>query len=67
MLVFPEDACVFKSLGWVDANGKAVKDVMENDMNSLPAEVASVMSQDNIAICANAKALEWSQRPKRRR
>merc|ERR1719470_653735 len=62
-----KDTCVFNSLGWVDGDGKVIKDVMEKAIKLLPAEVASQMSQNSIETCANDKAKEWSQRPKRQR
>merc|ERR1719470_104055 len=62
-----KDTCVFNSLGWVDGDGKVIKDVMEQAIKLLPAEVASQMSQNSIETCANDKAKEWSQRPKRQR
>ena len=65
--MFLEDTCVFHSLGWVDEDGKVINDVMENAIKSLPAEVTSQMSQLSIETCANDKAKEWSQRPKRQR
>ena len=58
---------MFNSLGWVDEAGKVIKDVMENAIKSLPVEVASQMSQISLETCANDKAKEWSQRPKRQR
>merc|ERR1719470_605983 len=53
-----KDTCVFHSLGWVDGDGKVIKDVMEKAIKLLPAEVASQMSQNSIETCANDKAKE---------
>merc|ERR1719470_187402 len=62
-----KDTCVLHSLGWVDGDGKVIKDVMEKAIKLLPAEVASQMSQNSIKTCANDKGKEWAQRPKRQR
>merc|ERR1712123_207539 len=62
-----KDLCVFDFLGWVDENGKVIKDVMESAINSLPKEVAIEMSLGKIVTCATNKANEWALRPKRQR
>merc|ERR1712123_82926 len=59
-----KDLCVFDILGWVDKNGKFIKDVMESAINSLPKEVAIEMSLEKIVTCATNKANEWALRPK---
>merc|ERR1712123_390333 len=62
-----KDLCVFDILGWVDENGKVIKDVMESAINSLPKEVAIEMSLEKIETCATNKAKDWALRPKRQR
>merc|ERR1740137_506687 len=62
-----KDLCVFDILGWVDENGKVIKDVMESAIRSLPTEVAIEMSLEKIVTCATNKANEWALRPKRQR
>merc|ERR1712123_273007 len=62
-----KDLCVFDFLGWVDENGKVIKDVMESVIKSLPKEVAIEMSLEKIVTCATNKANEWALRPKRQR
>merc|ERR1719483_1650949 len=62
-----KDLCVFDILGWVDENGKVIKDVMESAINILPTEVAIEMSLEKIVTCATNKATEGALRPKRQR
>merc|ERR1719483_2024860 len=62
-----KDLCVFNILGWVDENGKVIKDVTESAIRSLPTEVAIEMSLEKIVTCATNKAKEWALRPKRQR
>ena len=66
-ILISEDLCVFDILGWVDENGKVIKDVMESAIKSLPTEVAIEMSLEKIVTCASNKAKEWALRPKRQR
>merc|ERR1712123_365853 len=62
-----KDLCVFGIIGWIDENGKVIKDVMESAIKSLPTEVAIEMSMEKIVTCATNKAHEWALRPKRQR
>merc|ERR1719516_959591 len=41
------DLCIMKKLGWVDAEGKAVEEVMKADLVELPTEVSAPLAKKN--------------------
>merc|ERR1712198_210774 len=46
------DLCIMKKLGWVDAEGKAVEEVMKADLMELPTEVSAPLAKDKLTTCA---------------
>merc|ERR1712050_505714 len=43
--------CILQKLGWMDADMKAVMEVMKDDMMSLPAEVSAKISKKDDRMC----------------
>merc|ERR1719228_419775 len=46
------DLCILNKLGWIDAAGDAIKEVMVEDIKTLPSEVSDNLSKENMAACA---------------
>merc|ERR1711936_1080015 len=47
------DLCVLSQLGWIDADGQAIEDVMAADLMTLPRDVSAKLSEDKVAECAD--------------
>merc|ERR1712029_196991 len=46
------DLCILNKLGWIDAAGDAIKEVMVEDIKTLPSEVSANLSKENMSACA---------------
>merc|ERR1712054_393985 len=46
------DLCIMGKLGWVDAEGKAVEEVMKADLMELPTEVSAPLAKGKLSTCA---------------
>merc|ERR1712179_173280 len=46
------DLCILNKLGWIDAAGDAIKEVMVEDIKTLPSEVSDNLSKENMSACA---------------
>merc|ERR1711915_1033118 len=46
------DLCIMKKLGWVDAEGKAVEEVMKADLMELPTEGSAPLAKEKLTTCA---------------
>merc|ERR1711970_33731 len=46
------DLCILKKLGWIDAAGDAIKEVMVEDIKTLPSEVSDNLIKENMSACA---------------
>merc|ERR1711962_417360 len=46
------EICVMQAVGWLDSEGKPIKDVMEKDIKDFPESVAAALSEDQITVCA---------------
>merc|ERR1712029_785314 len=44
--------CILNKLGWIDAAGDAIKEVMVEDIKTLPSEVSDNLSKENMSTCA---------------
>merc|ERR1719209_2507864 len=44
--------CILNKLGWVDDAGDAIKEVMVEDIKTLPSEVTDNLSKENMSACA---------------
>merc|ERR1711970_567988 len=44
--------CILNKLGWIDAAGDAIKEVMVEDIKTLPSEVSDNLSKENMSACA---------------
>merc|ERR1711970_1253802 len=40
------EICVMQAVGWLDSEGKPIKDVMEKDIKDFPESVAAALSED---------------------
>merc|ERR1712055_721748 len=47
--------CILNKLGWIDAAGDAIKEVMVEDIKTLPSEVSNNLSKENMSACAEKK------------
>merc|ERR1712215_420683 len=52
------EICVMQAVGWLDSEGKPIKDVMEKDIKDFPESVAAALSEDQITVCAEHGALK---------
>merc|ERR1711970_237971 len=46
------DLCILKKLGLIDAAGDAIKEVMVEDIKTLPSEVSDNLIKENMSACA---------------
>merc|ERR1712212_548347 len=46
------DLCILNKLGWVDAAGDAIEEVMMEDIKTLPSEVSGNLDEANMSACA---------------
>merc|ERR1711931_46952 len=44
--------CILNKLGWIDAAGDAIKEVMVEDIKTLPSEVSDNLSKEDMSACA---------------
>merc|ERR1711936_998178 len=42
------DLCILSQLGWIDADGQAIEDVMTADLMTLPRDVSAKLSEDKV-------------------
>merc|ERR1712215_534406 len=52
------EICVMQAVGWLDSEGKPIKDVMEKDIKDFPESVAAALSEDQITVCAEHMAVK---------
>merc|ERR1711942_376691 len=52
------EVCVMQAVGWLDNEGKPIKDVMEKDIKDFPESVAAALSEDQITVCAEHIAVK---------
>merc|ERR1711970_120074 len=52
------EICVMQAVGWLDNEGKPIKDVMEKDIKDFPESVAAALSEDQITVCAEHMAVK---------
>merc|ERR550519_2092139 len=46
------ELCILSKLGWVDAAGDAIEEVMVEDIKTLPSDVSSKLDEANMSACA---------------
>merc|ERR1712029_21924 len=46
------DLCILNKLGWIDASGDAIEEVMVEDIKTLPSEVSDNLNKENMSACA---------------
>merc|ERR1739844_240336 len=65
------DMCILSQLGWIDADGQAIEDVMTADLMTLPGDVSAKLSEDKVAECADKMvtkmAKKWQTAKKHKR
>merc|ERR1712198_778917 len=59
------DLCIMKKLGWVDAEGKAVEEVMKADLMELPTEVSAPLAKDKLSTCAEEMFSKKNEKSKK--
>ena len=52
ILYFVVDLCILNKLGWIDAAGDAIEEVMVEDIKTLPSDVSSKLDEANMSACA---------------
>merc|ERR1740128_1130000 len=60
-----EDLCLLNQMGWIDAEGQAVDDVMTADLMTLPKDVSDKLSEDNVQQCAEKMVEKMSKKHRR--
>merc|ERR1711931_429501 len=46
------DLCILNKLGWIDAAGNAIEEVMMEDIKTLPSEVSANLDDASMSACA---------------
>merc|ERR1719430_2586373 len=46
------DLCILNKLGWIDAAGDAIEEVMVEDIKTLPSDVSGKLNEANMSACA---------------
>merc|ERR1712212_162140 len=46
------DLCILNKLGWIDAAGDAIEEVMVEDIKTLPSDVSGKLDEANMSACA---------------
>merc|ERR1711970_1702358 len=59
------DLCILSQLGWIDADGQAIEDVMTADLMTLPRDVSAKLSEDKVAECADKMVTKMAKKHKR--
>merc|ERR1711970_1086427 len=59
------DLCILSQLGWIDADGQAIEDVMTADLMTLPGDVSAKLSEDKVAECADKMVTKMEKKHKR--
>jgi len=59
------DLCILSQLGWIDADGQAIEDVMAADLMTLPMDVSAKLSEDKVAECADKMVTKMAKKHKR--
>merc|ERR1719369_990914 len=59
------DLCILSQLGWIDADGQAIEDVMTDDLMTLPRDVSAKLSEDKVAECADKIVTKMAKKHKR--
>merc|ERR1719244_856877 len=59
------DLCILSQLGWIDADGQAIEDVMAADLMTLPRDVSAKLSEDKVAECADKMVTKMAKKHKR--
>merc|ERR1711936_850227 len=59
------DLCILSQLGWIDADGQAIEDVMTADLMTLPRDVSAKLSEDKVVKCANKMVTKMAKKHKR--
>ena len=62
---FLVDLCILNKLGWIDAAGDAIEEVMVEDIKTLPSEVSGNLGEENISSCAEKIVSKVSKHHKR--
>merc|ERR1739846_27946 len=57
--------CILNKLGWIDAAGDAIKEVMVEDIKTLPSEVSDDLSKENMSACAEKIASKMAKHHER--
>merc|ERR1711962_1035312 len=57
--------CILNKLGWIDAAGDAIKEVMVEDIKTLPSEVSDNLSKENMSACAEKIASKMAKHHER--
>merc|ERR1711874_701973 len=60
-----DDICILKKLGWIDAAGEAIEEVMSGDIMTLPTAVSAQLSEDVVSACAGKVASKMSKKHKK--
>merc|ERR1719244_1333947 len=59
------DLCILSQLGWIDADGQAIEDVMAADLMTLPRDGSAKLSEDKVAECADKMVTKMAKKHKR--
>ena len=64
-ILITDDLCILNELGWIDAEGEAIEEVMKADLKTLPADVYEKLSEDEIDECAEKLVTKMAKKHKR--
>ena len=64
-ILIADDLFILKELGWIDAEGEAIEEVMKADLKTLPADVYEELSEDTIDECAEMLVTKIAKKHKR--
>ena len=64
-ILISDDLCILNELGWIDAEGEAIEEVMNADLKTLPADVYEKISEDKIDECADKLVTKMAKKHQR--
>ena len=62
-----DDLCILNELGWIDAEGEAIEEVMKADLKTLPANVYEKLSEDENDECADKLVTKMAKKHTKKR
>merc|ERR1719369_2600368 len=60
-----DDLCILERLGWIDAAGEVIDEVMSADIMTLPTAVSAQLSEEKVSACADKVSSKMSEKHKK--